>query len=215
MFKVGNNYSYIIQFHLFAMSAYLCSDDTLNALSTFYYMKSGKTDDERKSNILRAIRRVNKDSWYERQQVAETYEQRMKLIADFDKFCNGFYDIWYHQYSNECIYEVIFNILLRENQNSLMARYNDKDYSERLSYAYRMSNVVNYWDDHKQLGYMVGIINNYDYQSCEHGNYQDSLGYAILDQIKEMLLDELKLGEIWDFNESKFIQENKLFEVAK
>ena len=47
------------------MSAYLCSDDTFNALSTFYYMKSGKTDDERKSNILRAIRRVNKDSWYE------------------------------------------------------------------------------------------------------------------------------------------------------
>ena len=33
------------------MSAYLCSDDTLNALSTFYYMKSGKTDEERKSNI--------------------------------------------------------------------------------------------------------------------------------------------------------------------
>ena len=98
------------------MSAYLCSDDTLNALSTFYYMKSGKTDEERKSNILRAIRRVNKDSWYERQQVAETYEQRMKQIADFDKFCNGVYDIWYHQYSNECIYEVIFNILLRENQ---------------------------------------------------------------------------------------------------
>ena len=29
------------------MSAYLCSDDTLNALSTFYYMKSGKTDEEK------------------------------------------------------------------------------------------------------------------------------------------------------------------------
>ena len=202
------------------MSAYLCSDDTLNALSTFYYMKSGKTDDERKSNILRAIRRVNKDSWYKNQKEVikapmETFEDRMKLHAKFDKFCDGVYDIWYHQYSNECIYEVIFNILLRENQNSLMARYNDKEYAERPSYIYRMSNVVNYWDDHNQLGYLVGIINNYDYQSCEHGNYQDSLGYAILDQIKEMLLDELKLGEIWDFDESKFIQENKLFEVAK
>ena len=202
------------------MSAYLCSDDTLNALSTFYYMKSGKTDDERKSNILRAIRRVNKDSWYKNQKEVikapmETFEDRMKLHAKFDKFCDGVYDIWYHQYSNECIYEVIFNILLRENQNSLMARYNDKDYSERPSYVYRMSNCVNYWDDHKQLGYLVGIINNYDYQSCEHGNYQDSLGYAILDQIKELLLKELQLGQIWDFDESKFIQENKLFEVAK
>ena len=199
------------------MSAYLCSDDTLNALSTFYYMKSGKTDAERKSNILRAIRRVNKVSWYEKQELGLTltFEDRMKLHAKFDKFCDGLYDIWYHQYSNECIYEVIFNILLRENQNSLMARYNDKEYSERPSYVYRMSNVVNYWDDHNQLGYLVGIINNYDYQSCEQGNYQYSLGYAILDQIKEMLLDELKLGDIWDFDESKFIQENKLFEVAK
>ena len=194
------------------MSAYLCSDDTFNALSTFYYMKSGKTDDERKSNILRAIRKVNKKSWYERQQVAETYEDRMKLHAKFNKFCDGLYDIWLDQYSEGNFYKMIFNILLRENQNSLMARYNDKEYSERPSYIYRMSNCVNYWDDHNQLGYLVGIINNYDYQSCEHGNYQDSLGYAILDQIKELLLRELQLGEIWDFIESKFIQENKLFQ---
>ena len=197
------------------MSAYLCSDDTLNALSTFYYIKSGKTDAERKSNILRAIRKVNKVSWYEKQKVAKTYEQRMKQIADFDKFCDGLFDIWFYQYSNQSIYQVIFNILLRENQNSLMARYNDKDYAERSSYNYVHSNCVNYWDDHNQLGYLVGIINNYNYQSCEHENYYDSLGYAILDQIKELLLDELKLGEIWDFDESKFIQENKLFEVAK
>ena len=202
------------------MSAYLCSDDTLNALSTFYYMKSGKTDDERKSNILRAIRKANKKNWYKNQKEVikapmETFEDRMKLHAKFDKFCDGVYDIWYHQYSNECIYEVIFNILLTENQNSLMARYNDKDYSERPSYVYRMSNCVNYWDDHNQLGYLVGIINNYDYQSCEHENYLDSLGYAILDQIKEMLLKELQLGQIWDFDERKFIEENKLFEVAQ
>ena len=195
------------------MSAYLCSDDTLNALSTFYYMKSGKTDDERQSSILRAIRRVNKNPWYEKKKVAKSFEDRMKLHAKFDKFCDGLYDIWLDQYSEGNFYKMIFNILLRENQNSLMARYNDKEYAERPSYIYRMSNVVNYWDDHNQLGYLVGIINNYDYQSCEHDNYKNSLGYAILDQIKEMLLDELKLGEIWDFDESKFIQENKLFEV--
>ena len=196
------------------MSAYLCSDDTLNALSTFYYIKSGKTDEERKSHVMGAIRSVEKNLWYELNypKGVTTFEQRMELHAKFDKFCDGLYDIWYNQYSNKCIYEVIFNILLKENQKSLMARYNDKEYSERPSYVYRMSNVVNYWDDHNQLGYLVGIINNYDYQSCEHGNYQDSLGYAILDQIKELLLRELQLGEIWDFNESKFIQENKLFQ---
>jgi len=197
------------------MSAYLCSDDTLNALSTFYYMKSGKTDAERKSNVLRAIRKSNKKSWYERQKVAETYEQRMKQIADFDKFCDGLYDIWLDQYSEGDFYKMIFNILLRENQNSLMARYNDKEYAERPSYKYLMSNCVVYWNDHDQLGYLVGILNNYDYQSCEHENYENSLGFAILDQIRYMLLESFKIGEFWDFDESKFIQENKLFEVAK
>ena len=190
------------------MSAYLCSDDTFNALSTFYYMKSGRTDAERKSSILRAIRSVEKDSWYERNQGkgVQTYEHRLKLHADFDKFCDGLFDIYLHQYSNGCIYQTIFDILLRENQNSLMARYNDKEYSERLSYVYRMSNVVNYWDDHKQLGYMVGIINNYDYQSCEHDNYKNSIGYAILYQIKELLLKELQIGEIWDFDERALLK---------
>ena len=202
------------------MSAYLCSDDTLNALSTFYYMKSGKTDEERKSNVLRAIRSVEKDHWYETQETmksvpTDTFEDRMKLHAKFDKFCDGLYDIYFLQYSDGDFFRMIFDILLRENQKSLMARYNDKEYAERLSYVRRMSNVVNYWDDHKQLGYMVGIINNYDYQSCEHDSYKNSLGYAILDQIRYMLLDELKIGEIWDFDETEFINEGKLFEVAK
>ena len=199
------------------MSAYLCSDDTFNALSTFYYMKSGRTDDERKSQVMRAIRRVNKDSWYENQETmisvpTETFEDRMKLHAKFDSFCDGLYCIYFLQYSDGDFFRMIFDILLRENQKSLIARYNDKEYAERPSYSYKMSNCVVHWNDHKQLGYLVGIINNYDYQSCEHGNYQDSLGYAILDQIKELLLKELQLGEIWDFDERKFIEENKLFQ---
>ena len=202
------------------MSAYLCSDDNLNALSTFYYMKSGKTDEERKCHVMRAIRSVEKDRWYETQETmksvpTDTFEDRMKLHAKFDKFCDGLYEIYFLQYSDGDFFRMIFDILLRENQKSLMARYNDKEYAERPFYNRRMSNVVNYWDDHNQLGYLVGIINNYNYQSCEHKNYYDSLGYAILQQIKDMLLDELILGEIWDFNEAKFIQENKLFEVAK
>jgi len=200
------------------MSAYLCSDDTLNALSTFYYMKSGKTDAERKSNVLRAIRSVEQKRWYETQETmisvkTVTFEDQMKLHAEFEKFCNGLYDIYLLQYSDGDFFRMIFDILLRENQNSLMARYNDKEYSERLSYNRRMSNVVIYWDDHNKLGYLVGIINNYDYQSCEHDNYKNSMGYAILDQIRHMLLDELKLGEIWDFDETKFINEGKLFSL--
>ena len=201
------------------MSAYLCSDDTLNALSTFYYMKSGKTDEERKSHVMRAIRSVEKDRWYETQETmqsvpTDTYEDRLKLHAKFEKFCDGLYDIYFLQYSDGDFFRMIFDILLRENQISLIARYNDKEYAERLTYVRRMSNVVNYWDDHNQLGYLVGIINNYYYQSCEHDNFKNSLAYAILDQIKDMLLRELQLGEIWDFDETKFINEGKLFELV-
>jgi len=201
------------------MSAYLCSDDTLNALATFYYMKSGKTNDERKSHVMRAIRSVEKDRWYETQETmksvpTDTYEDRLKLHAKFEKFCDGLYEIYFLQYSDGDFFRMIFDILLRENQISLIARYNDKEYAERLTYVRRMSNVVNYWDNNKQLGYLVGIINNYDYQSCEHDNYKNSLAYAILDQIKDMLLRELQLGEIWDFDETKFINEGKLFELV-
>jgi len=199
------------------MSAYLCSDDTLNALSTFYYMKSGKTDEERKSHVMRAIRLVEKDRWYETQETmksvpTDTFEDRMKLHAKFEKFCDGLYEIYFLQYSDGDFFRMIFDILLRENQISLIARYNDKEYAERLSYNRRMSNVVNYWDDNNQLGYLVGIINNYYYQSCEHDNFKNSLAYAILDQIKDMLLRELQIGQIWDFDERKFIEENKLFQ---
>ena len=201
------------------MSAYLCSDDTLNALSTFYYMKSGKTDEERKSHVMRAIRSVEKDRWYETQETMEsvptdTYEDRLKLHAKFEKFCDGLYEIYFLQYSDGDFFRMIFDILLRENQISLIARYNDKEYAERRHYVRRMSNVVNFWDNNNQLGYLVGIINNYDYQSCEHDNYKNSLAYAILDQIKDMLLRELQLGEIWDFDETKFINEGKLFELV-
>ena len=91
------------------MSAYLCSDDTLNALSTFYYMKSGKTDEERKSNVMRAIRSVEKNRWYETQETmksvpTDTFEDRMKLHAKFDKFSDGLYDIWLGQYSEGNFY---------------------------------------------------------------------------------------------------------------
>ena len=48
------------------MSAYLCSDDTLNALSTYWVIKSGKSwDDPSKSQAFkRAMRIVNKEYFY-------------------------------------------------------------------------------------------------------------------------------------------------------
>ena len=87
-------------------------------------MKSGKTDDERKSYIMAAIRQSNKKSWYEgRYESMQTFEDRMKLHAKYDKFCEGLYDIWLDQYSEGDFYKMIFNILLRENQCSRLINF--------------------------------------------------------------------------------------------
>ena len=186
------------------MSAYLCSDDTLNALSTYWFIKSGKTwDDPSKSQAFkRALRIVEKDYFYKTRSVS--CKDPLILHADFQKYIDESYDDLLKS-SNNDLYQLVFDTLLLENKNSLNARYSNPTDMFRDSYIYRLSNCVVYWIENNQSGYLVGILNNYDYQSCEHPNHENSLGYAILNQIKDFLLEDMKLGEIWDFNEQRFI----------
>ena len=185
------------------MSAYLCSDDTLNALSTYWFIKSGKTwDDPSKSQAFkRAMRITCKDSYFKSRTDCKDY---LKIYADFEKYIDELFERSLKN-SNNDLYELVFNTLLTENKNSLNARYSDPSDMFRDSYIHRLSNCVVYWIENNQSGYLVGILNNYDYQSCEHPNHENSLGYAILNQIKDFLLEDMKLGEIWDFNEQRFI----------
>jgi len=185
------------------MSAYLCSDDTLNALSTYWFIKSGKSwDDPSKAQAYkRAMRLRYKDSYFKTRTDSKDY---LKLHADFEKYINELFERTLKNSHND-LYELVFNTLLTENKNSLNARYSNPTDMFRDSYIYRLSNCVVNWIDKKESGYLVGIVNNYDYQSCEHDNYEKSMGYAILNQIKDYLLEDMKLGEIWDFNEQRFI----------
>jgi len=186
------------------MSAYLCSDDTLNALSTYWFIKSGNFwDDPSKSQAFkRALRIVEKDYFYKTRSVS--CKDPLILHADFQKYIDESYDDLLKS-SNNDLYQLVFDTLLLENKNSLNARYSYPSDMFRDSYIYRLSNCVVYWIENNQSGYLVGILNNYDYQSCEHPNHENSLGYAILNQIKDFLLEDMKLGEIWDFNEQRFI----------
>jgi len=186
------------------MSAYLCSDDTLNALTTYWFIKSGNFwDDPSKSQAFkRALRIVEKDYFYKTRSVS--CKDPLILHADFQKYIDESYDDLLKA-SNNDLYELVFDTLLLENKNSLNARYSYPSDMFRDSYIYRLSNCVVYWIENNQSGYLVGILNNYDYQSCEHPNHENSLGYAILNQIKDFLLEDMKLGEIWDFNEQRFI----------
>ncbi len=186
------------------MSAYLCSDDTLNALATYWFIKSGNSwDDPSKSQVFkRALRTVNKEYFYKTR--GEFCKDPLKLYADFQHYIDEYYDELLKSSHND-LYELVFDTLLLENKNSLNARYSNPTDMFRDSYIHRLSNCVVNWVDNKQSGYLVGIVNNYDYQSCEHENYEKSLGYAILNQIKNYLLEDMKLGEIWDFNEQRFV----------
>ena len=185
------------------MSAYLCSDDTLNALSTYWFIKSGKSwDDPSKSQAYKRAMRIRyKDSYYKSR---TDCNDPLKLYADFQNYIDELFQRSLKN-SNNDLYELVFNTLLTENKNSLNARYSNPTDMFRDSYIYRLSNCVVYWIENNQSGYLVGILNNYNYQSCEHPNYKNSLGYAILNQIKDYLLEDMKLGEIWDFNEQRFI----------
>ena len=185
------------------MSAYLCSDDTLNALSTYWFIKSGKTwDDPSKSQAYKRAMRIRyKDSYYKSR---TDCKDPLRLYSDFQRYIDELFERSLKN-SNNDLYELVFNTLLTENKNSLNARYSNPTDMFRDSYIYRLSNCVVYWIENNQSGYLVGILNNYNYQSCEHPNYKNSLGYAILNQIKDYLLEDMKLGEIWDFNEQRFI----------
>ena len=189
------------------MSAYLCSDDTLNALSTYWFIKSGKTwDDPSKTQAYKRAMRISyKDSWFKSHEPKDlTNSMALQMYADFEHHIDEHFEKLLKNSHND-LYELVFNTLLRENKNSLNARYSNPTDMFRDSYIYRLSNCVVNWIDKKESGYLVGIVNNYDYQSCEHENHEKSLGYAILNQIKNYLLEDMKLGEIWDFNEQRFI----------
>ena len=185
------------------MSAYLCSDDTLNALSTYWFIKSGNSwgDPSKAQAYKRAMRIRYKDSYYKSR---TDCKDPLRLYSDFQRYIDELFERSLKN-SNNDLYELVFNTLLTENKNSLNARYSYPNDMFRDSYTYRLSNCVVNWIDKKQSGYLVGIVNNYDYQSCEHPNHENSLGYAILNQIKDYLLEDMKLGEIWDFDESNFI----------
>tara|TARA_B100000123_G_C25623450_1_gene381222 strand:- start:225 stop:812 length:588 start_codon:yes stop_codon:yes gene_type:complete len=194
------------------MSAYLCSDDTLNALSTYWFIKSGKTwdDPSKSSEYKRAMRIAYKDSYYK---TRTDCKDPLRLYADFQHHIDEHFEKLLKNSHND-LYELVFNTLLRENKNSLNARYSNPTDMFRDSYIYRLSNCVVNWIENKQSGYLVGIVNNYDYQSCEHENHEKSLGYAILNQIKDYLLEDMKLGEIWDFNEQRFIAQMEAENVS-
>ena len=91
---------------------------------------------------------------------------------------------------------VVYDILLNENIRSLKARYPD-DYQDMISYNYefkKSSTIVKWVSDRDPKGLLMlwQMLKGWEYQSCEHYEFRDSVAYQIKQQIQDGILNTLK-----------------------
>lgn len=152
------------------MSAYLCTSDTLSALATYWYettMRNHLADPV--SDITRAIYHGSPgmpwgDATIKAQQLCEGRSPAL----------------------------VVYELLLSENQASLEARYpKSPDYRSAEGYAFSPDPQVVRAVNHSRTGWLVSLLNGYEYQSCEHLGWSSSIGQALCHQIRRMLTQDL------------------------
>jgi len=88
---------------------------------------------------------------------------------------------------------VIFELLLAENQASLEARYpGDLEYRSAEGYAYEMDFDVQRSVVRNRTGWIVGILDGYEYQSCEHDTWHQSVGHELCQQMRRFFCNDLR-----------------------
>lgn len=163
------------------MSAYLSSNDTINALVTYWSdSASHRNYTTPKDSLCRAFAmaklaqeesRAYPHDWAE--------EQTMKAITEYGG-----------------AEKAAFALLLLENVKSLISRYPDDDEMFEDAYLYRFnrSAQVMRWLHYAPLGhgFLVGMVKGYVYQSCEHESWEQSAAFQLCKQIKDFLLSDLE-----------------------
>lgn len=164
------------------MSAYLSSADALNALATYWERKASRGYSDPKSEILRTIH------CQRRALGATSGDYATDMKAD-EKAFNA---IMAAHKGNAL--KTVFGILLIENQNSLKARYPDGAdmWETDPTYVGRSIPVVDQWIQQGVTGQLVGILNGYEYQACEHEGWRTSLAFFICQQIRSHLLKDFE-----------------------
>ena len=166
------------------MSAYLTSEDTISALSTFWFISCLDRSMEQPKGSLqrilfRSMRSADKDEtdsdilWNDAEAVLKSEE---------------------HLY----IDELVFNVLLKANVDSLKARYSDspemweeaKNYKFKKSYFARMAAT-----EFKNLGFISSMCSGYSYQSCEFDGWETSFANYIIKDIKSKILNAVEKNE--------------------
>ena len=171
------------------MSAYLVSEDQLNALATLYgefYKAPNYVDSQTALDRAYYFAPITKklENW-ECENIARL------LLKDASKTHKGL-----------ALHKVVFDHLLDANVDSLKALYaNDarlEDPTQRMwfnNYKFKKSSTITKWvaeKDPKGLMQCWGMLKNWDYQSCEDLNYRDTAAFQMKEQIEYAILTLLE-----------------------
>jgi len=176
------------------MSAHLTDQDCINALATFWYEYHSQPRNERPGQALERAYVVAK----EEVSLKKDYFERME---DFRLRATKWIEAYEPEYKTLAPCPVVFNILLRENERSLQALYPDdwkQPIKERMwanEYEFKKSSTVTKWlsdRDPKGLMMLWQMLQGWEYQSCEHYEFRNSVAYQIKQQIEYGILNTLK-----------------------
>ena len=176
------------------MSAHLTDQDCINALATFWYEYHSQPRNERPGQALERAYLIAP----EEVSIKKDYFERME---DFRLRASNQIEAYTPEYKTLAPCPVVFNILLRENERSLQALYSDdwkqpiKDRMWYNEYEFKKSSTVTKWlsdRDPKGLLMVWQMLQGWEYQSCEHYEFRNSVAYQIKQQIEYGILNTLK-----------------------
>ena len=174
------------------MSAYLCSCDALSALASYWQESIKRNRSQPGDYIAYAIYHGTPGiPW------ADAQAKAKQLCSSRDPAV------------------VAFELLLAENQASLEAFYpGDLEYRSARGYSYSADPQVKRSVLHNRTGWIVGILDGYEYQSCEHKGWRQSIGQMLAHQIRRSLTDDLKRLQDPDRKQSFWASYDRLEHAA-
>lgn len=160
------------------MSAYLVSEDQLNALATLYgefYKAPNYIDSQQAIDRAYYFSPLTKKlkNW-ECERIARLH---LKAASETHK--------------GLAAHKVVFDHLLECNVDSLKFRYPNDSEMWTNNYKFKKSSTITKWvaeKDPKGLMQCWGMLKNWDYQSCEDPCYRDTAVFQMKGQIEYAIL---------------------------
>ena len=176
------------------MSAHLTDQDCINALATFWY-------EYHKLPRTEAPQHALERAFIIAQEEVSTKQDYFERMNDLGSRATRLIEASQPVYKALAPCRVAYDLLLNENVRSLQARYPD-DMEEPLQdriwyneYHFKKSSTVTKWlseRDPKGLMMIWQMLRGWEYQSCEHHEFRNSVAYQIKQQIEYGILDILK-----------------------